>query len=145
MFCFCTFHQTLPSGPPIARYKRGTGSRLITRPGVFEHSSGIGFTNAFITSPLQVLYTQCSGSVYLRVLQTSWRGGADSKAVHSMECRGGHARSTGGLSLSRGCCLQCTVLPALGGVLPNLKLETIPQRTKTTDSLTLCSGGIYSW
>ena len=35
----------------------------------------------------------------------------------------GHARSTGGLSLSRGCCLQCTVLPALGGVLPNLELE----------------------
>ena len=35
----------------------------------------------------------------------------------------GHACSTGGLSLSRGCCLQCTVLPALGGVLPNLKLS----------------------
>ena len=35
----------------------------------------------------------------------------------------GRARSTGGLSLSRGCCLQCTVLPALGGVLPNLELE----------------------
>ena len=26
-------------------------------------------------------------------------------------------------SLSRGCCLQCSVLLALGGVLPNLKLE----------------------
>ena len=35
----------------------------------------------------------------------------------------GHACSTGGLSLSRGCCLQCTVLPALGDVLPNLELE----------------------
>ena len=35
----------------------------------------------------------------------------------------GRARSTGGLSLSRGCCLQCTVLPALGGVLPNLEFE----------------------
>ena len=35
----------------------------------------------------------------------------------------GRTRSTGGLSLSRGCCLQCTVLPALGGVLPNLELE----------------------
>ena len=28
-------------------------------------------------------------SEYLRALQTSWRGWADSKAVHSMECRGG--------------------------------------------------------
>ena len=25
-----------PEGPPFARYKRGTSSRLITRPGVFE-------------------------------------------------------------------------------------------------------------
>ena len=35
----------------------------------------------------------------------------------------GRARSTGGFSLSRGCCLQCAVLLALGGVLPNLELE----------------------
>ena len=35
----------------------------------------------------------------------------------------GRARATGGLSLSRGCCLQCSVLLALGGVLPNLELE----------------------
>ena len=28
-------------------------------------------------------------SEYLRALQTSWRGWADSKAVHSMECRRG--------------------------------------------------------
>ena len=35
----------------------------------------------------------------------------------------GHARATGGLSLSRGCCLQCSVLLALGGVLPNLELK----------------------
>ena len=35
----------------------------------------------------------------------------------------GRARSTGGLSLSRGCCLQCTVLPAQGGILPNLELS----------------------
>ena len=35
----------------------------------------------------------------------------------------GHSRATGGLSLSRGCCLQCAVLLVLGGVLPNLELE----------------------
>ena len=35
----------------------------------------------------------------------------------------GRARSTRGLSLSSGCCLQYTVLPVLGGVLPNLELS----------------------
>ena len=35
----------------------------------------------------------------------------------------GRTHATGGLSLSRGCCLQCSVLLALGGVLSNLKLE----------------------
>ena len=49
------------------------------------------FNNTFINnkSPLQVLYTRHLGSVYLRALQTSWWGWADSKAVHSIECRGG--------------------------------------------------------
>ena len=40
-------------------------------------------------STLQVLYIRRMSSEYLRALQTSWRGWADSKAVHSMECRGG--------------------------------------------------------
>ena len=42
-----------------------------------------------LQSPLQVLYMRCSGNTYHRALQTSWWGRADSKAVHSMECRGG--------------------------------------------------------
>ena len=89
-------------------------------------------------STLQVLYIRRMSNEYLRALQTSWRGWADSKAVHSMECRGGHARSTGGLSLSRGCCLRCTVLPALGGVLPQARTNS--QRTKQqTDP------GPYAW
>ena len=57
----------------------------------------------------------------------------------------GRARSTGGLSLSRGCCLQCTVLPALGGVLPNLKLELSHKEPKQQTLQVLCPGGIYSW
>ena len=89
-----------PKWSPLARNNRGTGSRLVTRPGVFEipvakwleHSSSVGFTNAFITSPLQVLYTRRSGSTYHWALQTSWRGWADSKAVHSMECGGARSR-----------------------------------------------------
>ena len=98
MFCFAPSIK-LSQVVPLAWNKRGTGSRLVTRPGVFEilvtapelteHSFSVGFTNAFITSLLQVLYTWRSGSAYHRALQTSWRGWADSKAVHSMECRGG--------------------------------------------------------
>ena len=42
-----------------------------------------------LPSPLQVLYTRRPGNAYHRALQTSWWGWADSKAVHSMECRGG--------------------------------------------------------
>ena len=55
----------------------------------------------------------------------------------------GRARTTGGLSLSRGCCLQCTVLPALGGVLPNLELSHKEPKQQTPQ--VLCLGGIYSW
>ena len=49
-------------------------------------------------------------SEYLRALQTSWRGWADSKAVHSMECRGGaHALLEGYLSVGAAACdaLHC--------------------------------------
>ena len=60
--------------------------------------------------------------MYHWALQTSWRGWADSKAVHSMECVGGVLMLLED-SLSRGCCLQCSVLLALGGVLPNLELS----------------------
>ena len=49
-------------------------------------------------------------SKYLRALQTSWRGWAVSKAVHSMECRGGaHALLEGYLSVGAAACdaLHC--------------------------------------
>ena len=43
-------------------------------------------------------------------------------------------------SLSRGCCLQCSVLLALGDVLPNLKLELSHKEPKQqTDP------GPYAW
>ena len=54
----------------------------------------------------------------------------------------GRARSTGGLSLSRGCCLQCTVLPALGGVLPNLELELSHKEPKQ-QTLQPCAWVVY--
>ena len=56
-------------------------------------------------STLQVLYIRRMSSEYLQALQTSWRGWADSKAVHSMECRGGaHALLEGYLSVGAAAC-----------------------------------------
>ena len=62
------------------------------------------------------LYTWYAGIAYHRVLQTSGRGWADSKAVHGMECNGG-AHALLEVSLSRGNCLMCTVLSVQEGVL----------------------------
>ena len=62
------------------------------------------------------LYTRYTGIAHHRALQTSGRGWADSKAVHGMECSGG-AHALLEVSLSRGCCLMCTVLPVQEGVL----------------------------
>ena len=62
------------------------------------------------------LFTRYAGIAHHRALQTSGRGWADSKAVHGMECNGGtHALLE--VSLSRGSCLMCTVLPVQEGVL----------------------------
>ena len=58
-------------------------------------------------STLQVLYIYIRrmSSEYLWALQTSWRGLAVSKAVHSMECRGGaHALLEGYLSVGAAAC-----------------------------------------
>ena len=62
------------------------------------------------------LYTRSAGIEYHWALQTSGRGWADSKAVHGMECYGG-VQALLEVSLSRGSCLMCTVLPVLEGVL----------------------------
>ena len=52
----------------------------------------------------------------------------------------GRACSTGGLSLSRGCCLQCTVLPVLGGELPNLELSHKEPKQQTSQP---CAWVVY--
>ena len=62
------------------------------------------------------LYTRSAVIAHHRALQTSRRGWAESKAVHGMECNGG-AHALLEVSLSRGSCLMCTVLPVQEGVL----------------------------
>ena len=74
-------------------------------------------------------------SEYLRALQTSWRGWADSKAVHSMECKGGtHALLEDYLSAGAAACdalyCQCWEVYYLKLVLtlkePNNRLTLDP-------------------
>ena len=129
MFCFAPSIK-LSQVVPLALNKRGTGSRLVTGPvSMRSRSRNDSNTVSVLVSLmhlLQVHYrffihgarvahiTGCSrppGEVWLTPRQYT---------VWNVE---GRARSTGGLSLSRGCCLQCTVLLAHGGVLPNLELS----------------------
>ena len=55
----------------------------------------------------------------------------------------GRARTTGGLSLSRGCCLQCSVLLALGGVLPDLELKLSHKEPKQQTDPRSCARVVY--
>ena len=64
----------------------------------------------------RTLYTRYAGTAHHRVLQTSGRGWADSKAVHGMEYSGG-AHALLEVPLRRGCCLKCTALPVQEGAL----------------------------
>ena len=129
MFCFAPSIK-LSRVVPLAWNKRGTGSRLVTRPASLRSQSrNDSYTVSVLVSLmhlLQVRYrffihgtrvagiTGCSrppGEVWLTQRQYT---------VWNVE---GRSHSTGGLSLSRGCCLQCTVLPVLEGVLPNFELS----------------------
>ena len=145
---FCTFYQTLPSGPPWNVGAPAPSSSLDQRlwdPGQRNDSYTVSVLVSLMHL-LQVRYRFCIRDALVTHITGRSRppGGVGltprQYTVWNVE---GRARSTGGLSLSRGCCLQCTVLPALGGVLPNLELSH--KRTKTTDHPTLCLGGIYSW
>ena len=97
MFLYvCTFYPTLPSGPS-SQDTTGAPAPGSSRDPVSLRSRSRNDSNTvsvlvslmhLLQSPLQVLYTRRSGNAYHRALQTSWRGWADSKAVHSMECIG---------------------------------------------------------
>ena len=112
----CTFFlKTLPSGLPL-RVTVQAGHQLQARHKIrCRRDPGCGKTRTqypvsvsiihLFKSTLQVLYIRRMSSEYLRALQTSWRGWADSKAVHSMECRGGtHALLESYLSVGAAAC-----------------------------------------
>ena len=128
MFCFAPSIK-LSRVVPLET-KGGTGSRLITRPASLRSQSrNDSYTVSVLVSLMHLLQVRyrffIHGARVARITGHSRPPGEvgltpRQYTVWNVE---GRARSTGGLSLSRGCCLQCTVLPVLGGVLPNLELS----------------------
>ena len=108
------FLKTLPSGSPLCNGTSGAPAPGSSQDPVSSRSRSRKDSNTvpvsvsiihLFKSTLQVLYIRRMSSEYLRALQTSWRGWADSKAVHSMECRGGaHALLEGYLSVGAAAC-----------------------------------------
>ena len=125
---FCTFYQTLPSGPPCSEQQgHWLQARHETR--VFEIPVNDSHTVSVLVSLMHLLQVRYRFFIHgARVARITGRSRPPGEVgltprqytVWNVE---GRTRSTGGLSLSRGCCLQCTVLPALGGILPNLELS----------------------
>ena len=130
MFLFCTFYQTLPSGPPSQSTSGAPAPGSSQDPvSLRSRSRNDSNTVPVLVSLMHLLQVHYRFFIHgARVACISGRsrppGGVGltprQYTVWNVE---GRARSTGGFSLSRGCCLQCTVLPMLGGVLPNLKFE----------------------
>ena len=129
---------------------RGTGPRLVTRPASLRSQSrNDSYTVSVLVSLMHLLQVRYRFFIHgARVMRITGRSRPPGEVgltprqytVWNVE---GRARSTGALSLSRGCCLQCTVLPALGGVLPNFEL--FHKEPKQQTAPTLCLGSIYSW
>ena len=83
------FYQTLRVVP---HGTKGTGPKFITRPvylmSQLRNNTNTVSTLVLLIHLLYVLCTRYAGIAHHRVLQTSGRGWADSKAVHGMECSG---------------------------------------------------------
>ena len=102
-FSLCMF-LLLPTLREVPHGTKGTGPKFVTRP-VYLRSQLRNNTNTvsvlvLLMHLLHTLHTRYAGIAHHRVLQTSGRGWADSKAVHGMECSG--ARSLYWRSLSVG-------------------------------------------
>ena len=89
-----------------------------------------------------ILYTRFMGIAHHRVLQTSRRGWADSKAVHGTECNGG-AHALLEIPLSRGCCLKCTVLPVQEVCSPTQLNANQANELSTTTEPRSCAWAVY--
>ena len=98
---------------------QGSSRDRCTRGPSFRNNTNTVSVLSLLMHLFHTLYTRYAGIAHHRVLQTSERCWADSKAVHRMECNeGAHALLE--VPLSRGCCLMCTVLPVQEGVLSHM-------------------------
>ena len=88
VFVFYQTFRVVPHGT------KGTRPGFVTRPvylrSQFRNNTNTVSTLVLLIHLLQVLCTWYAGNAHHRVLQTSGRGWADSKAVHGMECSGAH-------------------------------------------------------
>ena len=93
----CQTPRVVPHGT------KGTGPRFITRPAYlrsqFKNNTNTVSALVPLIHLLQVLRTWYASVAHHRVLQTSGRGWADSKAVHGMECSGARSRYWRSLSV----------------------------------------------
>ena len=110
------FFPTFPSGPPWNEGHQPRVRHQCTRGPCSRNNMNTIAVQVLLMHLFHTLYTRYAGIAHHRALQTSGRGWADSKAVHGMECNGG-AHTLLEVSLSRGSCLMCTVLPVQEGVL----------------------------
>ena len=115
-FSLCMVFTSSRLSRVVPHGMKGTSPEFVTRP-VYsrsqlqeqhEHYCCSSSTDAFIS---YYIYT-----VHRYRTSPGAPGWADSKAVHGMECNGG-AHALLEVSLSRGSCLMCTVLPVQEGVL----------------------------
>ena len=146
VFVFYQTFRVVPHGT------KGTGPGFVTRPvylrSQFRNNTNTVSTLVLLIHLLQVLCTRYAGNTHHRVLQTSGRGWADSKAVHRMECSG-----------ARTLCRS----PSQQGLLPEVyhtastgrcahlhdrrltSQRTINKEPMNKEPQVLCPGGIYSW
>ena len=111
----------LPDSPEWSPMERRAPAQSSSRDQCTRGPSSRNNTNTIAVQVLlmhlfHTLFTRYAGIAHHRALQTSWGGWADSKAVHGILCNGG-AHALLEVSLSRGSCLMCTVLPVQEGVL----------------------------
>ena len=130
MFLFCTFYPTLPSGPPCSEQQGAPAPSSSQDPvSLRSRSRNDSNTVSVLVSLMHLLQVHyrffIRGARVTRITGRSRPPGGVGLTPRQYTAWNvwGRARATGGLSLSRGCCLQCAVLLVLGGVLPNLELE----------------------
>ena len=137
---------------PPALNNRGTGSKLVTRSGVFEiPSRNDSNTVSVLVSLMHLLQVHyrffIRGARVTRITGRSRPPGGVGLTPRQYTAWNvwGRACATGGLSLSRWLlpAVRCTA--SAGRCTTQPRTRTISQRTKTTDSPVLCPGGIYSW